>query len=288
MDVVRTRADLQAWHEAHPGSLGVVPTMGNLHAGHLDLVDAARAENDRVAVSIFVNPTQFGPNEDYDRYPRTLAADEAALRARGCDLLFAPDVPTMYPPGAETVVVPGRVAEPLCGHFRPGHFQGVATVVTLLFQMLRPTRAYFGQKDWQQGMVLRRLVLDLAFPLEIILCPTRREDDGLAMSSRNQYLSAEDRRRAIAIPAALQAVTRAYEAGERRIGRLQALLTAQLAREPALTVQYAEVVDAETLQPVDPLGDRPAVAAVAAFLGPTRLIDNVLLGEGRSLLRTRS
>jgi pantoate--beta-alanine ligase len=287
MDIVRTRAELRAWQEAHPGRLGFVPTMGNLHAGHLALVDAARAENDRVAVSIFVNPTQFGPHEDFQRYPRTMEADATALQARGCDLLFAPDVPTLYPPGAETFVVPGTVAEPLCGGFRPGHFRGVTTVVAALFNLVRPTHAYFGQKDWQQGMVLRRMVLDLAFPLEMVLVPTVREADGLAMSSRNQYLQADDRRKATAIHAALAAVARAHAQDETRPAWLRTLLVEQLAMEPALKVQYADVVDAETLLPIDSIEDRPAVAAVAAYLGATRLIDNVTLGDIRPLQRTR-
>jgi pantoate--beta-alanine ligase len=287
MDIVRTRAELKAWQESHPGTLGFVPTMGNLHAGHLALVDAAKDENERVAVSIFVNPTQFGPHEDFDRYPRTLESDAAALRERGCDLLFHPDVATIYPQGSGTAVVPGPVAEPLCGRFRPGHFQGVATVVAILFHLLRPSRAYFGQKDWQQGMVLRRMVLDLAFPLEMVLRPTLREADGLAMSSRNQYLQPEQRRLASLIHAALQAAAQAYEEGERRTDVLRSLIVGKLAAAPEISLQYADVVDAETLEALDIIGERPAVAAIAAHLGQTRLIDNLGLGDLASLQRTR-
>jgi pantoate--beta-alanine ligase len=287
MDIVRTRAELRAWHDAHGGSLGFVPTMGNLHAGHLALVDAAKAENDRVAVSIYVNPTQFGPHEDFDRYPRTFEADAAALRDRGCDLIFAPEHAAIYPDGAETFVVPGPIAAPLCGAFRPGHFRGVTTVVATLFHLMKPSRAYFGQKDWQQGMVLRQMVLDLAFPLEMVLIPTQREPDGLARSSRNQYLQPDERRRATTIHAALQAVALAYDQNERRPEVLRALIVETLTQEPAFRLQYAEVVDAETLMPVDILTDRPAIAAVAAYLGQTRLIDNQPLGDIRPLQRTR-
>jgi pantoate--beta-alanine ligase len=286
LKVVRTRAELQAWHAEHGGSLGFVPTMGNLHAGHLGLVTTAQGENDRVAVSIFVNPTQFGPGEDFASYPRTLEADTEALRQIGCDLLFVPETATIYPAGAGTAVVPGAVAAPLCGRFRPGHFQGVATVVAALFNLVRPTASYFGQKDWQQCMVLRRLVLDLAFPVEIVLAPTVREADGLAMSSRNRYLQPDQRQQALQLSRSLAATVAAFEAGQTDTAGLQTLLRAHLAAEPAFRLQYAEIVDAETLAPVAAITGRPAVAAVAGHLGTTRLIDNRPLGDIAALQRT--
>ena len=286
MQTVHTRAELRAWQADHPGSLGFVPTMGNLHAGHLALVRAAKAENARTAVSIFVNPTQFGPQEDFAAYPRTLAADAAVLDEAGCDLLFAPQPDAIYPPGCETLVLPGPTAETLCGAFRPGHFRGVATVVTTLWQLLRPTRAYFGSKDWQQGMVLRRLLLDLAFPIEMVLCPTVREPDGLAMSSRNQYLSASERRHATRIHEALQAGAAAFEQEEQRPDLLRQLTLEILSQDDVLRPQYVAVADAETLQPVETFADRPLVIAIAAFLGRTRLIDNVVLGDAAPLLRS--
>jgi pantoate--beta-alanine ligase len=239
-----------------------------------------------VAVSIFVNPTQFGPGEDFASYPRTLAADTEALERIGCDLLFVPETATIYPDGAGTVIVPGAVAEPLCGRFRPGHFQGVATVVATLFHLVRPTASYFGQKDWQQCMVLRRLVLDLAFPLEIVLAPTVREADGLAMSSRNRTLQPDQRRQALQLSRALAATVAAYEAGETHGAVLQALLRDHLASEPAFRLQYAEIVDAETLAPMATISGRPAVAAVAGHLGTTRLIDNMPLSDLAGLQRT--
>ncbi|MBC7541684.1 MAG: pantoate--beta-alanine ligase [Candidatus Sericytochromatia bacterium] len=286
MQVVHTRAELLAWHEAHPAPLGFVPTMGNLHAGHLALVTAAQAENAQVAVSIFVNPTQFGPNEDFSAYPRTLDSDIAVLEAAGCDLLLAPTAATMYPAGTDTRIVPGAVGESLCGPFRPGHFSGVATVVATLWHLVQPQRAYFGTKDWQQCMVLRRLLLDLAFPLEMVLVPTKREADGLAMSSRNQYLSAAERSQALQIHRALTAAVGAFQDGERHPATLQRLTLEVLSREADLKPQYVAVVDAETLQPITGSIGSPTTVAIAAHLGKTRLIDNCVLGDVTPLLRT--
>lgn len=288
MRIVRTRTELADWRLGVGDSLGFVPTMGHLHDGHLALIQAARAENRHVAVSIFVNPTQFGANEDLASYPRTLAADRAKLEASGCDLLFLPEPATMYPPGFATFVEPGAEAASLCGQFRPGHFRGVCTVVALLFHLVRPDHAYFGAKDWQQAMVLRRMVLDLAFPLTLIVHPTVREADGLAMSSRNHYLSPEERRQAPALQQALAAAVTAYAAGERHPAALIETVRRTLATEPAFRPQYVELRDAETLAaPDNPLGERPAVLAAAAYLGSTRLIDNVLLGDAHHLLQTR-
>lgn len=259
------------------GSLGMVPTMGFLHDGHQSLMAEARRGDDRVVVSLFVNPTQFGPNEDFERYPRNLEGDLAVCEAAGVDWVYAPPVEDLYPQGPGTMVVPPpELTERLCGAFRPGHFAGVATVVTKLFAMWQPDRAYFGQKDYQQTVVIRRLVSDLRLPVEVVVAPTVREPDGLAMSSRNVYLSPEARQRARALPRALQA---AWEAARRPGSSPEVVRDAArsvLAEVPELSVQYVEVVDPLTLGPTTDLaGDR--VVLVAAYAGETRLIDNVSL-----------
>lgn len=260
--------------------VGLVPTMGALHEGHATLVRAAREASDVVAVTVFVNPTQFGPGEDFSRYPRTLDADVERCAGAGAGLVFAPAADAMYPPGEETRVVPGATAEPLCGRFRPGHFPGVATVVTKLFALAGPCVAAFGKKDYQQLAVLRRLVADLFLPVTILPVATVREPDGLAMSSRNRYLAAADRANARAIPLGLTAAHRAFSAGERRAGALVDLVRAAV--EPvAASIDYVDVADADTLRvfaPGDAIGDR-AVIALAARFGGARLIDNVVLGE---------
>jgi pantoate--beta-alanine ligase len=251
--------------------LGLVPTMGALHAGHLALVRRARAECRTVAVSIFVNPLQFGPNEDFERYPRAFDGDVAALRAAGADLVYAPDVATMYPPDFATGVDPGPLAERYEGALRPGHFRGVATVCVKLFAALCPDRAYFGAKDAQQVAVLRRVVADLNLPLELVVVPTVREPDGLALSSRNVYLDAEQRDAAPRIHRALDAIVRAVRSGETDRERAVARGRAELA-EP-LREAYLDVVDPETF--VAPNEIRPPALAIAsAWLGTTRLIDN--------------
>lgn len=270
------RAASREWR-ASGRTIGFVPTMGALHAGHQSLVVRARAECDVVVASIFVNPLQFGANEDLSRYPRDLAGDQALLSAAGADALFVTTPAEMYPPGFQTCVVPGALAEPLCGASRPGHFRGVLTVVAKLFHLVAPHVAYFGQKDFQQARLLQRMVADLDFDLVLRLLPTLREADGLAMSSRNRYLSATERPQAPALPRALQAVAAAFDAGERQSAALAAIGKAALAREPAFRLDYLEVRDDETLEAPERLGAGGVVAA-AAFLGTTRLIDNLLLG----------
>jgi pantoate--beta-alanine ligase len=260
--------------------VGLVPTMGALHDGHASLVRAAAAATDFTAVTIFVNPTQFGPNEDLSRYPRSLDADVALSAEAGAQLAFAPPPEAMYPPGEETRVVPGRTAGPLCGEHRPGHFQGVATIVAKLFNLAGPCLAAFGKKDYQQLRVIQRLAEDLFFPVEILAVPTVREPDGVAMSSRNRYLSAEQRAAARAIPAGLSAAHRAFSQGERRAAALVALVRSKV--EPiASSIDYVDIADAATLEvfAADGLVGERAVVALALRLAGARLIDNVVLGE---------
>ena len=269
-DAVRSRGE----------RLGFVPTMGALHAGHLRLVEVARKHAERVAVSIFVNPTQFGPNEDFERYPRNLERDVELLASVGADLVFAPSPSEMYPEGERTRVNVGVLSEHLCGPFRPGHFEGVATVVTKLFAMVGPCTAVFGRKDYQQLKVIERLARDLLLPVQVVGQRTVRDHDGLALSSRNAYLSAAERERALAIPRALAAAAARFEAGERDAARLiEPVRAALLAAE--LRPDYAELADPEQLIPLkagENAGPR-ALVAVAAFCGSTRLIDNLVLGE---------
>ncbi len=274
--IAHLRAASRQWR-ASGRTIGFVPTMGALHAGHRSLVERARAECDIVVASIFVNPLQFGANEDLSRYPRDLAGDQALLLAAGTDALFVTTPAEMYPPGFETHVVPGALAEPLCGASRPGHFRGVLTVVAKLFHLVAPHVAYFGQKDFQQARLLQRMVADLDFDLVVRILPTLRDADGLAMSSRNRYLSAAERALAPALPRALRAIGAAFDAGERRSATLVGIGKAALAREPAFRVDYLEVRDDEALAAPEELGAGGVVAA-AAFLGTTRLIDNLLLG----------
>jgi pantoate--beta-alanine ligase len=279
--VVTTPAEARAALDAarsRGARVGFVPTMGALHDGHLALVAEAKRRASYVACSIFVNPTQFGPNEDYTRYPRDLAKD--VERLAGVDLVFAPEVSAMYPPGDETRVRVGALAAHLCGPHRPGHFEGVATVVTKLFGIAGPCTAVFGKKDYQQLAIIRRLVIDLFLPVEIVGHPIVREPDGLAMSSRNAYLSAEERARALALSRGLAAAARAFAGGERRAGALRDAARAPI-EKAATSIDYVTVADPETVQP---LGDDAhvgarALLAVACRIGTTRLIDNVVLGE---------
>ncbi|MES2219592.1 MAG: pantoate--beta-alanine ligase [Acidobacteriota bacterium] len=257
-------------------SVGFVPTMGALHDGHRSLVQAARQRCEIVVASIFVNPTQFGPNEDFSRYPRTLEQDCEMLKAEGVDVVFTPAAEIMYPSGASTFVDVEGVSDRLDGASRPGHFRGVATVVAKLFHIVRPDFAFFGQKDAAQVAVLRKMVRDLDFPLEIIVCPTVREPDGLAMSSRNRYLSTEERRQALTLSQALHAAERLAAGGERRTIELLQTMRAVLQQEPAIRVDYLEAVDADTLLPIDVVKSG-GLLAVAAYVGNTRLIDNVVL-----------
>jgi pantoate--beta-alanine ligase len=257
-------------------SLGLVPTMGALHAGHIALVRAARAQCDVVAASIFVNPTQFGPNEDFAKYPRTFEQDCALLKAEGVALLFAPQPEEMYPPGASTFVEVEGVGDRLDGASRPGHFRGVATIVAKLFHIVGPDKAFFGQKDAAQVAVLRSMVRDLNFDLELVVCPTVREPYGLALSSRNRYLSASERVQALVLSNALNVITAKYHAGEKDVARLLEAGRGVMATEPEVRIDYFAIVDPETLLPLTE-ARAGALAAVAAHVGSTRLIDNTLL-----------
>jgi pantoate--beta-alanine ligase len=258
--------------------------MGALHEGHLSLVAASRAVCDLTVATIFVNPTQFGPNEDFSRYPRTLDADLAKLSAAGADYAFVPDVAEMYPAGlqpdrATTMVEPGSAAEPLEGQFRPGHFRGVATVVLKLFQAVPADAAFFGQKDYQQQLVVRQMVADLSLPIEIVVCPIVREADGLAMSSRNVYLSADDRQKALSISRALTQAEAMVAGGERIAEKVAAEMLGTLRAGGVEAIDYAAVVDAGTLAAIERI-DATAVALIAARVGATRLIDNLVLRVG--------
>jgi pantoate--beta-alanine ligase len=256
--------------------LGFVPTMGALHEGHLSLVRAAKAQCDVVAVSIFVNPTQFGANEDLSKYPRPFERDRELLEKEGVELLFAPPVEEMYPAGAVTYVTVEGLSEKLCGRSRPGHFRGVTTVVAKLFHIIEPAAAFFGQKDAAQATIIRRMVRDLNLPVEIVVCPIVRESDGLAMSSRNAYLDAQQRKSALVLSRSLKEVQNFFDRGERNASRLIEAGKQIIAQEPAVRLDYFEIVDPDTLDAI-PVHSGAALVAAAAFLGTTRLIDNILL-----------
>jgi pantoate--beta-alanine ligase len=256
--------------------VGFVPTMGALHAGHASLIRACRAECDYTVVSIFVNPTQFGPNEDYARYPRMLDADRALCAAVGTDVIFAPDRDELYPESFRTFVDVTGLPDVLCGRSRPGHFRGVATIVLKLFNIVDPQFAFFGQKDAQQAAVLRRMVIDLNLPVALRVIPTVREADGLAMSSRNRYLDPTQRMNATCLVKALRKAEELFAAGERTVTVLEAALTSMIVMTPGAKLDYAEVRDADSLDAIATI-DRPALAAVAAYFGTTRLIDNTIL-----------
>jgi pantoate--beta-alanine ligase len=279
-DIPKLRAALRKLRAASSlavsGSVGFVPTMGALHAGHRSLMEAARQRCQIVVASIFVNPTQFAPNEDFSRYPRTLAEDCQMLKAEGVDLLFTPSPDAMYPPGASTFVEVEGVSERLDGASRPGHFRGVATVVAKLFHLVQPDYAFFGQKDAAQVAVLRKMVRDLDFPIEMVICPTVREIDGLAMSSRNRYLSTEERRQALSLSRALAAAQKLSAKGESGAANLLEAMSATLHQEPAVRVDYLAIVDPDTLLPLQDVS-AGALLAIAAYVGSTRLIDNILL-----------
>lgn len=278
MRVVRTIADLRALlrplREAGK-RIGFVPTMGFLHEGHEALIRQSAARCDATVVSIFVNPTQFGPSEDLASYPKDLERDQNLCLEAGTTVLFLPEAGEIFPTGFQTHVEPGRLAEPLCGRFRPGHFRGVATVVAKLFNMVEPDLAFFGQKDFQQTVVIRRMARDLNLPVDVVVVPTIREADGLALSSRNTYLDEDARRRALRLSEGLLAAKAAFEAGERNGAKLLEIARKSLAGVDS--VQYLELVDTQNLEPIQGSIDRSAVLCVAAYVGSTRLIDNVLL-----------
>ena len=275
MKVVSTVAAVRGF--ARRGTLGLVPTMGYLHRGHRSLVERARQENDTVAASLFVNPMQFGPSEDLGSYPRDLARDQAVLEEAGCDLLFAPDASEMYPQGFQSAVEVGPVAARLEGARRPGHFRGVATVVLKLFGIFEPTRAYFGEKDAQQLQVIRTLVRDLNVPTTVVGCPTVREPDGLALSSRNVYLGPEERKAATVLSRALRAAEEIHGQGERRAELLRGRMLDVLKAEPLAQTDYASVADPETFEELERL-EGPALLLLAVRIGKARLIDNLRLG----------
>lgn len=283
MRVLRSAAEFrQACDDARAqvGSLGLVPTMGALHEGHLALVREAQRHAGRVAVTIFVNPTQFGPKEDFTRYPRALERDVALCGAAGAELVFAPPVEEMYPPGDATRVRVTGLTEHLCGASRPHHFEGVTTVVTKLFAVAGPCVAVFGRKDYQQWKVIERMVRDLLLPVRVVGHPIVREADGLALSSRNVYLTADERARALALPRALSRAAARFVAGERRVGELLPSVRREL-EGAALTIDYARFSDVETLTPFaeDAILPERALLALAVFAGSTRLIDNLVVGE---------
>ena len=289
MQIVRTVSELRAWSRTQRNAgrtVGLVPTMGALHAGHASLIRAAAAGCDAVAVSIFVNPTQFGPNEDFARYPRTFEADCALAGESGADVVFAPSVEDLYPDGAATFVEVEGLSSRLDGASRPGHFRGVATVVAKLLIAAEPDRAYFGQKDAAQVAVLRRMAADLLLPVEIVVCPIVREGEGLALSSRNIYLSAEERARALVLSRAVRVVESLVGSGERRAGALVDAARGVLAGVPEVRVDYIELVDWGTLLPVE-VAAPGTLFALAAWVGATRLIDNTILGSEVNALEKR-
>lgn len=277
MKIVSTIAETRAALRELPRPHGLVPTMGYLHEGHLSLVRRARQDNASVTASIFVNPAQFGPSEDFTTYPRDEARDLALLEEAGTDLVYMPPVDVVYPPGFDTYVTVGALAEPLEGAARPGHFRGVATVVAKLFNVLQPDRAYFGQKDAQQALVITKMAHDLDFPVQVVVMPTIREADGLALSSRNVYLSPPERLAALSLSKALKAAVLLHDAGEQDAHRLRAAMSEILAAEPLAQPEYVSIADNRTLLELDRI-DGPALASLAVRVGRTRLIDNVVLG----------
>lgn len=259
--------------------IGFVPTMGALHEGHLSLVRRSKQENDITVVSIFVNPIQFGPHEDFNRYPRDFEGDFNKLQDEGVDILFYPDEASIYPEGYSTYVEVKGLSEKLCGAFRPGHFRGVATVVTKLFNIVKPTKAYFGQKDYQQSIIIKRMVKDLNIDVEIVVCPTVREKDGLAMSSRNSYLNENERQAATIIYKTLKKTSELIKSGIINGEDVKKFMKEEILKEPAVTsIDYAGVYDPETLEEVKSI-EGEVVLAVAIFIGKTRLIDNLIVGK---------
>lgn len=270
-------SELHAARRSFSGTVGLVPTMGYLHEGHLSLVRRAREECDHVIVSLFVNPTQFGPQEDLSKYPRDLERDLQLIEPLGVDLVWTPTAEIMYPPGYQTWVEVTEITRPLEGAMRPGHFKGVTTIVAKLFIGTQPDKAYFGQKDAQQAAVIRRMTRDLNFPIEIVVCPIVREPDGLAMSSRNVYLEPEQRKAALVLYRSLTAAKNAYESGERSAEALCQIMKDVLASEPLAEMQYVSCADYDTLEELETIRGK-ALLSMAVFLGKTRLIDNFVLG----------
>jgi pantoate--beta-alanine ligase len=277
MQIVSTLSDLRTARLSLTGRVGLVPTMGYLHEGHLSLVRRAKADCDHVIVSIFVNPTQFGVNEDLSKYPRDLERDLSLLRPLGVDVAWTPSAEVMYPRGYQTWVEVEALTDPLEGAMRPGHFKGVTTVVAKLFNATQPHNAYFGQKDAQQAAVIRRMAVDLNFPLEVIICPTTREPDGLAMSSRNKYLNEAERAAATVLFRALSAAKGLYEGGERDGEALRRKMKEMIGVEPLAQLQYVSCADSDTLEELDVVKGK-TLLSMAVFLGKTRLIDNLVLG----------
>jgi pantoate--beta-alanine ligase len=279
MQILHTVAELRQWsrhQRAASQTIALVPTMGALHAGHASLIRAAASSCTRVAVSIFVNPTQFAPNEDFSRYPRTFAADCLLAETEGAHIIFAPAVEELYPPGASTFVEVEPLSNRLDGQSRPTHFRGVATVVAKLLIAAEPDRAYFGQKDAAQVAILRRMVADLRFATEIVVCPIVRDPDGLALSSRNLYLTPAQRTQALALSRAIRKVESLAASGERRATNLIEAAQQTLAAEPEIRIDYIELVNWSTLEPVE-IAAPGTLFAIAAYVGPTRLIDNTIL-----------
>jgi pantoate--beta-alanine ligase len=277
MRTVITLSELGSVRRSFSGTVGLVPTMGYLHEGHLSLIRQACEECEHVAVSIFVNPTQFGPQEDLSKYPRDLERDLSLIEPLGADLVWMPTAEIMYPPGYQTWVEVETITRRLEGSMRPGHFRGVTTVVAKLFNAVQPHKAYFGQKDAQQAVVIRQMTRDLSFPVEIVVCPIVREPDGLAMSSRNVYLNREERKAATVLYRSLSAARNMYENGERDAEELRRIMREVLATEPLAQMQYVSCADYDTLAELETVTGK-TLLSMAAFLGKTRLIDNFVLG----------
>ena len=281
METLRTVAQMKIWVRrllCNGESIGLVPTMGYLHEGHLSLIHRARSENSAVVASIFVNPTQFGPREDFTTYPRDPEADSVKCRDAGVDALFMPEVEDMYGPESQTHVEVERVSAPLCGASRPGHFRGVATVVLKLFNIVAPTAAYFGAKDYQQLQVIKTMARDLNLDVSVVACPTLREPDGLAMSSRNAYLTENQRKQAVCLFQALLEAQGLFNKGETKAENYVEVMSARIRREPDAVVDYISLVHPETLEKLEAVNG-PALAALAVRMGKTRLIDNMVLGR---------
>ena len=278
IETVKELREYLAGQRAAGNTVGLVPTMGFLHEGHLSLIREAKAENDVVVVSDFVNPTQFGPNEDFESYPRNIERDTELALSAGADVIFYPSVSEMYPPESSTYVeVEGNITRVLCGASRPTHFRGVTTVVNKLFNIVEPNKAYFGQKDAQQVAVLTKMVKDLHMDIELIICPIVREPDGLAMSSRNTYLSAEERKQAVILNQALKKAKNAFANGEKDVVKLTGIITDKINEMPLAVIDYVSILDFPSLKPIITI-EKDALAAVAVKFGKTRLIDNEILG----------